>query len=108
MFQVNLSMRPKFPLNANCGTDDKDGNSPIVQFWEKIGRRYAADAPEGWNPMLNDALVTALETTSRSVVVGPADKLMSSPSDEVQARIAALFQTKIKRVLGSESFCFPP
>ena len=107
--QVNLWMQTNFTLNTNCGTDDKDGNSPIVQFWEKVGRRYAADTPEGWNAMLNNTIVTALETTSRSVVRGyTADKLVSGLArDEVQARIAALFQTEIKRVVGGEYFCSP-
>ena len=107
--QVNLWTQTNFALNTFCGKNNDDANSPFVQFWEKIGRRYQADTLEGWKAMLNATIVTALETSSRSVVRGyTADSLVSGTNrEEVQQKIAALFQTEIKRVVGGEYFCAP-
>lgn len=107
--QVSLWTQTNFSLNTFCGGDEKDANSPLVQFWERIGRRYQADTDEGWKTMLSNTIVTALETTSRSVAREyTADQLVSGlVREEVQSKIAALFQTEIKRVVGGEFFCSP-
>lgn len=107
--QVNLWTQTNFTLNTNCGANDDDLNSPIVQFWEKIGRRYDAHTDDGWKTMLNNTIVTALETSSRSVAREyTADQLVSGVvREEAQGKIAALFQTEIKRVSGGEFFCSP-
>jgi len=107
--QVALWTQTNFTLNTNCGSEDKDANSPIVQFWEKIGRRYEANTTDGWKAMLSNTIVTALETSSRSVVRGyTADQLVSGQvREEVQNKIAELFQSEIKRVVGGEFFCSP-
>jgi hypothetical protein len=104
--QVNLWMQTNFTLNTNC---DGGASSPVVQFWEKVGRRYQANTDEGWKTMLQNTIVTALETSSRSVVRGyTADVLVSGTArEEVQDQIAALFQTEIRRVVGGEYFCSP-
>ena len=107
--QVSLWMQTNFALNTYCGKDNNDANSPIVQFWEKIGRRYSANTVDGWKGMLSSTIVTALETSARSVVRGyTADVLVSGQQrEEVQNKIAALFQDEIKRVSGGEFFCAP-
>lgn len=112
--QVSLWMQTNFSLNTFCGKKNDDKNSPIVQFWEKIGRRYyVADTTEGktewWKNMLSATIVTALETSGRSVARGyTADQLVSGQfREEAQAKIAALFQGEIKRVVGGEFFCSP-
>lgn len=107
--QVSLWMQTNFALNTYCGKDNNDASSPIVQFWEKIGRRYNADQTDGWKAMLSSTIVTALETSARSVVRGyTADSLVSGQQrEEVQTKIAALFQEEIKRVSGGEFFCAP-
>ncbi|HEY6018641.1 MAG TPA: SPFH domain-containing protein [Candidatus Paceibacterota bacterium] len=107
--QVSLWMQTNFALNTYCGSNNDDANSPIVQFWEKIGRRYQADQPDGWKAMLSSTIVTALETSARSVVRGyTADALVSGQQrEEVQIKIAGLFQDEIKRVSGGEFFCAP-
>lgn len=72
--KVKVFLKADFFLNTNC--DDPDGekgplkavNSPLIQWWETIGRRYGADvnpddAPEvqskdeGWRNSLNATLV---------------------------------------------------
>ena len=59
--------------------------------------------------MLSNTIVTALETSSRSVVRSyTADDLVSGQKrEEVQQKIATLFQSEIKRVVGGEYFCSP-
>lgn len=107
--QVSLWPQTNFTLNTDCGDNNKGQNSPIVQFWEKIGRRYKADTDAGWKDMLNNTIVTALETSSRSVVREyTADQLVSGQvREEVQNKISALFQDEIKRVVGGDYFCKP-
>lgn len=107
--QVSLWTQTNFSLNTFCGKDNNDKNSPIVQFWEKIGRRYGADNDTGWKKMLSNTIVTALETSARSVVREyTADVLVSGTKrEEVQTKISALFQTEIKRVVGGDFFCSP-
>lgn len=107
--QVSLWTQTNFTLNTFCGEDNIDPNSPIVQFWERIGRRYGADTVDGWKIMLSNTIVTALETSSRSVAREyTADVLVSGTvREEAQNKIASLFQQEIKRVVGGEFFCSP-
>lgn len=107
--QVNLWTQTNFMLNTYCGADDKDANSPLVQWWEKIGRRYQADTTNGWSDMLGATVVTAEQTAARSVAREyTADVLVSGTKrEEVQAKIADLFATEIKRLTGGEYYCSP-
>lgn len=112
--QVSLWTQTNFALNTKCGADEKDAGSPIVTWWERIGRRYYdADHTEGktewWKTMLGATIVTALETVSRSVARGyQADVLVSGQKrDEIQQKIEELFQTEIKRQVGGEYYCSP-
>lgn len=115
--QVSLWPQTNFSLNTSCGTGDlaeKDPNSPLVKWWEKIGHRYwIADQTPGktewWKNMLGATIVTALETVSRSVARGyQADVLVSNQKrDEIQQKIEELFQSEIKRLVGGDYFCAP-
>lgn len=107
--QVSLWTQTNFTLNTDCGADMKDPNSPIVRWWDTIGRRYQANTDEGWKRMLQNTIVTALETSSRSVARDyTADVLVSNiQREEIQQRISTLFQGEIKRLVGGEYFCSP-
>jgi hypothetical protein len=74
----------EFYLNTSCGKDEKDINAPLPQFWEKVGRRFAADTPEGWNKMLKDTIVTA-ETSAIKEQVKKYD------DDALDANIANIY-----------------
>lgn len=106
---MNVWTQTNFMLNTNCGTNDKDGNSPIVQFWEKIGRRYEADQTEGWKNMLNNTIVTALTTVTGSIIRQyPADVLVAgTKKDEIQQKISDAFTPELKRLVGGDFFCGP-
>lgn len=107
--QVSLWTQTNFSLNTYCGDGDKDPNSPLVKWWEKIGRRYEADTPDGWKSMLGATIVTALETVSRSVGREyQADVLVSGQKrEEIQTKIEDQFATEIRRLVGGEYYCSP-
>jgi|GEM_PF-3535944 len=105
--QVNVWTQTNFMLNTNCA--DKE-NSPIVQWWERIGKRYSADTEQGWKDMLGATVVPALETATRvSVRKFNADPLVAGTvQNEVQAAISSAFQTELKRLVGGfDFFCGP-
>lgn len=104
--QVNIWSQVNLMLNTNC---EAKGSSPVVQFWEKIGRRYQADTDAGWKTMLLNTVVPALEKATRVVVRNySADPLVAGTSlPEIQAAIATEFSAELKRVTGGEFFCGP-
>lgn len=112
--QVNLWTSTNFTLNTLCGNDGKDPNSPIVVYWEKIGKRYfdadpTPDKSQWWKNMLSATIVTALDTSSRAVAREYTDDQLVSLTvrEEAQNKIAALFQSELKRVTGGDFFCSP-
>lgn len=104
--QVNVWTQTNFYLNTVC---DGGATSPIVQFWEKVGRRYGADTTEGWTAMLESTVVTALTTATRNIIrTYSADELVAGTNlTEVQEKIAAAFQVELKRLVGGDFFCGP-
>ncbi len=103
---VNLYSMTNLHLNTSC---DGGKDSPLVQWWEKIGRRYEADTDDGWRKMLLNTVVPALETASRTVVREyNADPLVAGISwPEVQKKISDAFAAELKRLMGGEFFCGP-
>lgn len=103
--QVNVWPQTNFMLNTTCS----DGNSPLVQWWERIGRRYDADTDKGWKDMLNATVVPALQKATRTVVRRyAADPLVAGTNlPEVQQNISTEFQTELKRLVGGDYFCGP-
>lgn len=104
---VKVWSQTKFFLNTFC-----DANGGVVkEFWEKVGRRYAADTDGGWNRMLNDLLVPTLQKVTRDVVrTYNADKLVGNIDGiqtEAQGKIAALFAAELNRMAGGDFFCGP-
>lgn len=106
---MNIWTQTNFVLNTRCGADSKDPNSPIVQFWEKIGRRYQANTDPGWKNMLENTIVTALTTVTANVVREyQADELVSGVvKEEIQQKISRLFTPELKRLVGGDYFCGP-
>lgn len=103
---VKVWTQTNFMLNTNC---DGGKDSPVVQFWEKIGRRYNANQVDGWKTMLENTIVTALTTVTATVIRQyPADVLVAgSKKDEIQERISELFTPELKRLVGGDFFCGP-
>lgn len=104
--QVNVWAQVNLMLNTNC---DGGGTSTVVQFWEKIGRRYKADTDDGWKKMLLNTVVPALEKAVRVVVRNySADPLVAGTNlPEIQEAIATEFSSELGRVTGEPFFCGP-
>lgn len=105
--QVKVSTKTNFHLNTFC-----DANGGVVkEFWEKIGRRYNADTPEGWRNMLNVELVTVQTTIIKDVIRNySADPLIANQDGiqgEAQKAIATRLATEFNRVAGGQFFCGP-
>lgn len=104
--QVNVWAQLNLMLNTNC---EGGKTSTVVQFWEKIGRRYKADTDEGWKTMLLNTVVPALEKSTRVVVRNhSADALVAGTNlPEIQDAIGREFSTELNRVTGGPYFCGP-
>lgn len=105
--EVRLNIQATFMLNTFC---DKNGGV-IRQFWETIGRRYAADTDEGWSKMLKSTISVTLKSVAKEVVRKyDADALVSN-KDGVQqlalTEIASKFATELNRLAGGPFFCGP-
>lgn len=105
--QVRVATKTSFVLNTFC---DKDGGV-VRQFWEKIGRRYGADEPQGWKDMLNAELVPTQKTIIRDVVRSyNADAFIANVNNiqaEAQKLIAERLAVEFNRITGGNFFCGP-
>lgn len=105
--QVKVATKTSFILNTYC--DNKGG--VVRDFWEKIGRRYHADTPQGWVDMLNAVLVPTLKTIIRDAVRGyNADPLIANENGvqaEVQKQVSERLATEFNRTAGGNFFCGP-
>lgn len=104
--QVNVWAQVNLILNTNC---EGGKDSTVVQFWEKIGRRYQADNDTGWKNMLLNTVVPALEKATRVVVRNySADSLVAGTNlPEIQEAIGKEFSSELQRVTGGPYFCGP-
>lgn len=106
--EVNVFTQVTLMLNTWCGPDENDANSPLVQWWQKIGKRYQADTTEGWNNMLGATVVPALEKAKNTLRVYTADQLVTGTVwAEAEGTFSAAFSTELERLSGGDFFCGP-
>lgn len=118
--EVLVYATAEFYLNTHCGTGDKagtDGGSPVVQFWEKTGRRYkvsegdATFSEEGWRTMLLNTLVPAEEKAIREVTRNYTADALDANADGVWKRmeeaLGTTFLAELKAKTGGDYFCGP-
>lgn len=108
--QVNLWTQFAFTINSACS----DANSPAVQWWEKVGRRYytadkTEDKTEWWGKMLQNTIVPAAEAVSRTKARAfTADALVSGAANvDLQKAIATDLPGELRRLTGGNYFCSP-
>lgn len=121
--QVAVWYTTDFYLNTDCGFDmtkslsrqKGSAGSPVVQFWEKVGRSAQLSNNDGkfdhskWNAML----MTRLATVERDVIqqqtkLYDSDTLKDNLGDTYERMEAALgpaFQEKLQEKLGGQFFC---
>lgn len=104
---VKVWSQTKFFLNTFC--DAKGG--VVKEFWEKVGRRYNANTTDGWNRMLNDLLVPALQKVTRDVIrTYEADALVGNVGGvqtAAQTAVGTEFAKELNRLAGGNYFCGP-
>jgi hypothetical protein len=106
--EVNVWTQVNFKLNTNCGADEKDAASPLVQWWENLGKRYGADSESGWLSMLNNTVVPALEKAKNVLRDYTADQLvLGTVWAEAETKFAETFSTELERLSGGNYFCGP-
>lgn len=106
--EVKVWTQTNFVLNTFCGTDEKDGGSPLPQWWNKIGSRFGADTDAGWINMLKNTVVPALEKAKNVLRDYTADELVSGVATaKAQDAFAKTFTDELARLSGGAFFCGP-
>lgn len=106
--EVNVWPQVNFALNTYCGTDDKDPNSPLVQWWQKLGDRYDANTDDGWKNMLNNTVVPALEKAKNVLRAYSADELvLGAVWTDAEKQFGETFSAELERLSGGDFFCGP-
>lgn len=118
--EVAIYTSADFYLNTYCGPDNKDKNSPIVQFWEQTGRRKwggksIADDGEGkfnedaWKVMLQNTLVTVqekvLRAESRKYAPEDLDGNLKGVWQLMEQQLGVAFQREMNAKVGGDYFC---
>jgi len=110
---VSVFATADFYLNVDCAGGE---SSPIVQFWERTGRRYgiASDGEDGfdqkkWITMLMNTLVPAEEKALREqtmrYLADDLDANLGSVWSKIEAQLGDTFMAELKAKLGGEFFC---
>lgn len=106
--EVNVWVQVNFMLNTWCGDNEKDANSPLVQWWQKLGDRYDADTDAGWVRMLANTVVPALEKAKNVLRVYTADQLVAGTVwAEAEGSFGTTFSDELERLAGGDFFCGP-
>jgi hypothetical protein len=110
---VSIFATADFYLNVDC-TGGK--SSPIVQFWERTGRRYGiSDNGENgfnqkkWITMLTNTLVPAEEKALREqtmqYLADDLDANVGAVWAKIESKLGDTFMSELKAKLGGEFFC---
>ncbi len=103
-----------FNINIDCRGG---ANSPVVRFWESLGRRYGISTDDdeyGWvqekwrELLLNTLVVAEKKAIAEGTRFYTADELDSNAKGqrrEMERRIAPLFQAELRAKLGGDYFC---
>lgn len=106
--EVLVWTQTNFKLRTWCGADEKDPNSPLVQWWQNLGDRYDADTADGWRDMLLNTVVPALEKAKNVLREYTADELvLGTVWAEAESKFANTFTTELTRLSGGTYFCGP-
>lgn len=102
-----------FYINVDCA---KGKDSPVVKFWEKLGRRYhiSSDGEDGFNQknfitLLRNTLVPAEEKAirqeTRKYDVNTLDANLSDVWTTMERNLAPSFLNELNAKLGGDFFC---
>ena len=106
--QVQVWVQVNFKLNTYCGSDERDANAALPQWWKNIGDRYDADTPEGWIAMLRNTVVPALEKGKNVLRDYTADELVGATVwADAEKKFGTFFSEELTRLAGGNYFCGP-
>lgn len=120
--QMHVWLTTEFYLNTNC---DGGKDSPIVQFWEKTGRRYkVSDATgnfnegvsskdiaegRGWKTVLLNTLVPvqnkAIQRVARDYTADELDTNIGDVWRKIEDATQAEFAEQLRLKVGGDYFC---
>jgi hypothetical protein len=110
---VSIYATADFFINVDCAGGK---TSPVVQFWERAGRRYEISANgengfsnKNWIKMMMNTLVPAEEKALREQTMRySADELdanLGGVWSKIEAQLGNTFMVELKSKLGGEFFC---
>lgn len=104
---VNVWSQTSFFINTYC-----DGTGGVVKpFWEKMGRGFGANTPEGLQNLTVAKLVPPLMKAQQDIIRQyNADDLIGNVGGiraTAQKEISAAFTLELKRLTGGDYFCGP-
>lgn len=113
--EVNIWATADFYVNSDCTDGPK---SPVVQFWEKTGRRYgiAEDGEDGFKldafvGMLKNTLAPAEEASIRQQTrLYNADDMDANVNDIwtiMSRQLGPVFNAQLRDKVGGDYFCGP-
>jgi hypothetical protein len=101
-----------FYINTDC-TGGK--TSPIVKFWETLGRRYSVSSNDavfsvaGFKALLQKTLIPAeakaIAAGTRFYTADQLDGNTNGEREEMEKRIAPMFAAELRAKLGGDFFC---
>jgi hypothetical protein len=104
----------EFYLNTNC---EGGKDSPVVEFWERTGRRYQVSDGDGafndagWKTMLLNTLVPAEEKAIREAARNYSADALDANADgvwkQMEEALGATFLAELKAKTGGDYFCGP-
>jgi hypothetical protein len=122
--QMAVRSTVEFYLNTYCGKPSEDGktandaSSPVVQFWEKTGRRYevSTDGEDGsnfnvdnWKNVLKDTVHTVeeglLQAESRKYDDDALDTNKDGIWEQMEKSLADKFNAQLRAKVGGDYFC---
>lgn len=123
--KVKVYLKADFFLNTNCDDPDAKGplkevNSPLIQWWETVGRRYGADvdpdqAPadqskdEGWGNSLKATLVPVEQRALQDSGRGYSADDLDSGANNSWANMEQTLETQLTSELNKNGnfYCGP-
>ena len=113
--EVDVYTKTEFYLNTDCGKKDAAGNftdvnAPLIQWWEKTGRRFYRANPDGdwWRDMLLNTLVPAVEKSVRQGARGYDADVLDAGTDNswarMEAQLAPMFETELTTAMGGANY----
>lgn len=115
--EVHVWVNADFFIRTFCGKDNKDPNSPVVRFWETLGRRYHVSNLDGsgefdaagWKELVNaiylPSLKSAIQTAGRKYEADTLDADTGGAWAAMERELSRTLMAGLKGKPGGEFLC---